>query len=352
VRVDTDIVFWDGKYHFFTGSSGCSGINAYVEDVATHELGHALGLMHSSVTDATMYSTYMACSTTMRTLASDDITGVTTLYSASGTNTAPAVSITSPVNNASITQGASLTFSGSASDTQDGNLSAKIQWKSSIDGAIGTGASVAKVLSAGTHTITATVVDTGSLSASGQIAVIVNAATNSAPSVTISSPANNTSVTEGAALTFSGAASDTQDGNLGAKLQWKSSVDGTIGTGSSFSKVLSAGTHTITATVVDSSGLSASKQIVVTITASATTTTSRTLNVKSYKVKGAQKADLTWGGFTATSVDIYRSGTRVATTANDRAWTDQIDRKGGGAYTYQVCEAGTSTCSNPATASF
>jgi hypothetical protein len=90
----------------------------------------------------------------------------------------------------------------------------------------------------------------------------------------------------------------------------------------------------------------------VTITASATTTTSRTLNVKSYKVKGAQKADLTWGGFTATSVDIYRSGTRVATTANDRAWTDQIDRKGGGAYTYQVCEAGTSTCSNPATASF
>src|SRR5688572_17627000 len=76
-RIDSDIIFWDGKYQFFTGSSGCSGINAYIEDVATHELGHSAGLMHSSVSDATMYSTYTACSTVRRTLTSDDDAGLT-----------------------------------------------------------------------------------------------------------------------------------------------------------------------------------------------------------------------------------------------------------------------------------
>ena len=46
-RVDSDIIFWDGAYQFFTGTTGCS-MGAYIEDIATHELGHTLGLGHSS----------------------------------------------------------------------------------------------------------------------------------------------------------------------------------------------------------------------------------------------------------------------------------------------------------------
>lgn len=78
-RFDSDTVFWDAKYRFYTGTSGCSS-SVYIEDVAAHELGHAAGLLHSSLTDATMYSMYRYCGTIMRTLSSDDIAGLRKLY--------------------------------------------------------------------------------------------------------------------------------------------------------------------------------------------------------------------------------------------------------------------------------
>lgn len=70
------------------------------------------------------------------------------------------------------------------------------------------------------------------------------------------------------------------------------------------------------------------------------------LTATGYKVKGLQKAQLSWNGSTAVNVDIYRDGSKIATTANDGSYTDQIDKKGKGSYTYQVCEEGTTTCSN------
>ena len=39
-------------------------------------------------------------------------------------------------------------------------------------------------------------------------------------------------------------------------------------------------------------------------------------------------------------------------TENDGFYTDNIDNQGGGTYTYQVCDEGTATCSNEATATF
>jgi subtilisin len=76
------------------------------------------------------------------------------------------------------------------------------------------------------------------------------------------------------------------------------------------------------------------------------------LSVRAYKVKGVQHADLTWSGATSANVDVWRNGSKITTTANDGAYTDNIGSKGGGSYTYKICEAGTSTCSNEATASF
>ncbi|HUP46277.1 MAG TPA: S8 family serine peptidase [Thermoanaerobaculia bacterium] len=77
-----------------------------------------------------------------------------------------------------------------------------------------------------------------------------------------------------------------------------------------------------------------------------------TLTASGYKVKGVQHADLSWSGATSTSVDVYRNGAWITTTANDGAHTDNIGNRGGGSYTYKVCEAGTTNCSNDANVSF
>jgi len=77
--VDADIVFWDGAFRFFGGSSGCSG-GFYIEDIAAHEFGHALGLGHSASTNATMYPSVSSCSAGNRTLDADDIAGARALY--------------------------------------------------------------------------------------------------------------------------------------------------------------------------------------------------------------------------------------------------------------------------------
>ncbi len=45
------------------------------------------------------------------------------------------------------------------------------------------------------------------------------------------------------------------------------------------------------------------------------------------------------------NVDVYRNGTPVTTTANDGAYTDNLGRVSG-TFVYQVCEQGSSTCSN------
>ena len=44
---------------------------------------------------------------------------------------------------------------------------------------------------------------------------------------------------------------DAEDGNIASRLQWASSLQGSIGTGASFNASLTAGTHVVTVTVLD-----------------------------------------------------------------------------------------------------
>lgn len=97
---------------------------------------------------------------------------------------------------------------------------------------------------------------------------------NTAPSVTITAPTNDTSIDEGTQLTLSGVASDKEEGDLSANISWSSSLDGSLATTTN----LSVGTHTITASVSDSDGLTATDQINLTVTATKPSTVTATLS--------------------------------------------------------------------------
>jgi hypothetical protein len=77
--IDADIVFWDAAFQFFSGTTGCSD-GFYIEDIAAHEFGHAIGMGHSSILGATMYPSVSSCNMGNRTLDADDIAGVEVLY--------------------------------------------------------------------------------------------------------------------------------------------------------------------------------------------------------------------------------------------------------------------------------
>jgi len=81
---DADIVINDGVA-FGTNAEAASGSCwsnpvTDLEGVATHEIGHLLGLDHPDVSDATMYYAIGQCDPTRVTLEQSDINGVTFIY--------------------------------------------------------------------------------------------------------------------------------------------------------------------------------------------------------------------------------------------------------------------------------
>lgn len=136
-----------------------------------------------------------------------------------------------------------------------------------------------------------------------------------------------------------------RDGNLVATSTTTSYSDGGLSSGTTYTYEVSA---------EDAAGNEGARSA----SASATTDTDGgggtgiTLTANGYKVRGRHNIDLSWSGATSTNVDIYRDGVLIATTANDGAYTDSTNNRGGASYTYEVCESGSSTCSNSVTVTF
>ena len=70
------------------------------------------------------------------------------------------------------------------------------------------------------------------------------------------------------------------------------------------------------------------------------------LSGRGRKVGGINTVRLTWSGATSSQVDVYRNDVLIVTTANDGSYIDSTGDTGRASYTYRVCEAGISTCSN------
>ena len=157
---------------------------------------------------------------------------------------------------------------------------------------------------------------------------------------------------------FDGSASSDSDGNI-VSYQWTFG-DGNGATGVTASHAYgNDGSYTVTLTVTDNDGDSDSTSKQVTVAAASEPEPEPepepgdiTLTADGYKVQGRWRTDLSWSGAEGSSVDIYRDGSLLTTVANTGAYTDATNIRGGGTLTYQVCEAGTSNCSDSATAFF
>ncbi|MFT5138455.1 MAG: PKD repeat protein [Rhodothermales bacterium] len=62
--------------------------------------------------------------------------------------------------------------------------------------------------------------------------------------------------------------------------------------------------------------------------------------------KGKHEVNLTWSGASGSSVDVIRDSSVLASTNNNGRYTDKTGNSGSRTYIYQICETGTSTCSN------
>ena len=282
-------------------------------------------------------------------------------YEFQGTNAPPTVTIDKPTNGLSFLWGASIDFSGTATDAEGGDLTSTLTWTSSIDGNIGhrgqlfqdpqrrhphhhgvgyrpgglnrerlrhhhrksntppvvtiTGPANGSTVTFGTnnyfyrhghrrgkwgpdlrshlevqyrrqHWHRGQLLQDpqprdpyhhgvghrpgGLKRARDSVTITVKANTNTAPSVTINNPTNGFTVRAGTAVNFRGTATDVESGNLTGALVWTSSIDGKLGTGGSFSKALSPGIHTITASATDPGGLTGSASVTVYVRSSVT----------------------------------------------------------------------------------
>ena len=82
---------------------------------------------------------------------------------------------------------------------------------------------------------------------------------NAPPRASITSPTSGASVT--GPVNFAGTCQDPEQGNITSSARWSSSRDGDIGTGASFTRSLTPGSHTVTLTCTDGAGLTSTATV-------------------------------------------------------------------------------------------
>lgn len=166
---------------------------------------------------------------------------------------APTCTITAPATTTKTAYDTAVMFTAVASDPQDGTLGgASISWRSDLLAMpLGTGVTLSSTLPVGLNEVTCIATDSTNLTGKSAAVVIKSVS----PYAKINHPGNGETRPANQAVPFVGVARDLEDGALmNGSLTWTSSIDGALGSGGSFTKALSVGTHTVTLTATDSAG--------------------------------------------------------------------------------------------------
>ncbi len=258
-------IFDEGEAITFTGTAIDDPGDG---DLSDHIVWRIDGVQMASATATFNTSSLLAGTHTVIAQATDSggLTGSKSITIAVVRNEPPTITIIKPASNTVFSLGASIQFEGKSTSVRGVDLSSGLTWTSSLDGAIGSGASFTNAnLRAGQHTITVQSTDPAN-GLTGTVTFSIRVVDDAAPLVTITAPADGSIFLYGQPVTFNGTAQDTKDGDLTAKTDWISSLNGKFGTGGTAStSILDGGVHTIEARVIDSSGLVGRRSIVITI---------------------------------------------------------------------------------------
>jgi hypothetical protein len=246
-------------------------------------------------------------------------------------NTPPSVSITSPVSPANVVTGTVVTINATASDVAPGFVT-QVEF---FDGATSIGVDATSPYSinwtstVGSHNITARATDNQGATTTSSI-VIINAANNQAPTITVSAPAN---ATVSSSVTINATANDI-DGTVASVEFFVDNIS--IGTDNSSPYSINwtaiTGVHTIKATATDNLGLSAtSSTISITVSANIPPAVSITSPLATATFTAPQvvtiNASASDADGTVSQVEFFINGTSIGTDATSPYsinWTSVI----------------------------